>query len=313
MSVAKPSHRRRTDALSDFITPALRSLVCRPLSVDDDVIARVWRRYLASRKQEDFERLFEHYAPSARAVVTHIARRVKRVGNDDFGTMLSDGFLGLMNCIRRTLYYSPGRFQIFLSRGVRSRVWHEAKRRRWGGEARVDGLGIINSIRATFVAEQGELPTREQIVRELAQRVVNPNVYFQYLDDPQTGLVSFGHSEVDPIEYLEVDQSPDTLSELVEREDADAVRIAMGIAMRQLKGQDRSMLRMMRRGHGAPRIAKALGLAERTVSRRLNGILWELRGNAELAAHLGVVPEPPPSGSPFNWPAIPSTPAKLAG
>ena len=72
--------------------------------------------------------------------------------------------------------------------------------------------------------------------------------------------------------------------------DAEALRLAF----KRLKGEDRKLLRMVLDGAGCVAVSRLLCISQSRASQRINGLLWQLRSSAELAAYLGVEPTPKP-------------------
>jgi RNA polymerase sigma factor (sigma-70 family) len=272
----------------DFTPEIVRRMNAR--SFDGPETAEVWQRYLSDRNRADFDWLFNQYLP----VVWYEARKVKRqqpgLFPDPLGDYVSDACLGLLQTIPQIKFFTPGVTQIYIRQYVKRAIWNLARSRSWAGRKRIESMRTIQQIRSVLTAQHGCVPEREAIVAALAEKVKNPNIYFSYFDEGINQMVPRSQLEKEDGRKLMRNEDPHSPDPSAKVMDEEVVRLAM----KGLDKVDRKILRMALAGDGDTAIGKAVGLSRSRVRVRLNGVLWESRCRADLAAYLGVEPDEAP-------------------
>jgi DNA-directed RNA polymerase specialized sigma subunit len=292
-----PSAAHRNACKSAEFPPSLRHRLLTPMVKDGPAIAAVWFRYLADRNAADFSRLCDHYTPIAWMDV-------------------SDGLLGMIQQIQ--LAESFAEFYTFstIRRAVRRAIWNEMRARSWSGRRRAEQLQTVQRIRGELTRELGRVPDKNEIIVRLADQVTNPNIYIPAIED--VGTVMNNPSQWDRrTRSGEIEHAMKNIADHKSGLPIDAVLggEAMRVAMKRMKGVDRKIFRLLLAGHEQSVIADKVGLSRTTVHQRLNGLLWTARCNAELAAYLGVEPDPalPARSANRHYPAFKAEPARRVG
>ena len=100
----------RRQATGTQTTPAFDALLHRPFIRDDSEILPVWTRYLAGRKDADFQALVCHYLPLVLIVASALKCRANGAFREDTDAYLSDGILGLCRAIRYIKSFDAEKF-----------------------------------------------------------------------------------------------------------------------------------------------------------------------------------------------------------
>lgn len=255
----------------------------------------LWSRY-ADGDEAAFSPLVAHFAPQAFIVACQLKRRRPDFYAEPLDVLTSDGQLGLIRAMRSTRCFHSG-FRTYARTAVRHAIRRGVFDRRWGGRYQAERQGIVEEQRSRLVQEHGRLPTRAEMAAALRGIVLNPALHVDG-EPAMEPLSASARAVADP-------GAP--------RPDAEALgREAVRLAMKGLRPADRQILGLVMEGHGPKRVAAELGVSENTAARRINGVLWEARSRADLAAHLGTEPvQRPPvkhgwkSGWKSSGPAVP--------
>lgn len=278
-------------------------------------IARCWERFLRDRRCLSARtRIIEHYAPFVRL---HASRLL--AGNPDFfgrdlNVLLSDGMLALLYYLEKTDVPLAPAFRAYqIKRRVIWQIWKSATERMYGGRKSMKKAGILRRERAQLTQQLGRVPTPEEMTDAIARLIDNPEISIG--QDERTRLAlqlgraptpeetrgALRHLADNPAIYfgrintvsLTRDDGSGQEPAAKSRDVAEPIidRETVKLALKGLRGDDRKIVRLLLSGYGPKEIGQKMGFAnERGIRRRLNGVLWELRRRADLAAHLGVEP-----------------------
>lgn len=243
--------------------------------------ADTWHRY-QSGDAAAFDELVEHYAPMVAIVVAKAKRRNPELFNEAFADLLSDGAIGLMRAIRN--WETIGTYWAKNAQGeIRRAMRREVIMRRFGiSHRQAMYKGIIACERSRFVQEHGRMPERHELAARLTGHIANP---IMAIDRP--GMCPVSNTEDAKLTRCEMRQ-------VQTREDAPDQRAidreTIRLACKGLSDADKRIFKMLLKGASPTDIATATGLKRDTVLRRLNGVLWEARQRADLAAYVGTEP-----------------------
>lgn len=265
--------QRDLDARDDAALPAA---IRRRQPADTADTDELWRRYKREDDAAAYRALCEHYAPIGYVV----PRRLKRRNPDRYwqplGDLVSAGLMAVVTGVRTILYPSPRAPFNYLFQAAVYAVHRETTALRWCGPETSNKIALANRIRADLTQEHCRVPTPEEVGERLAGLITNANFY---VDDRPRQMRGGADSIVraDPAA-----PSPD--AETLQAELRE-------LLARDLKPDDRKILRMLLRGLRAVEIARELGITKQAASFRVNGLLWTLRSNAKVAAYVGVEPD----------------------
>jgi DNA-directed RNA polymerase specialized sigma subunit len=310
MQVQKP--RKFDDLLSD-LTPSLRKLIRTPLRLAGPDVTAAIERYSRDGNAADFDRVFAHFAPIALIESIRLKRLHESVFIEPIAEYISDALLGLVKTIQqynqRHKGFSFGSFCYGVKRDVGRQIWHGFYERRPAG-SKTRALRTLARIRSDLTRELGRVPTREELAGRLAGKLTNPQIHFARFSDRSHQVLAPSQEDE------EFNQRLENVADARASDPAKAVldREAIGVALKGLKGDDRKILRLLLQGLNPSQIAERVGLNRRNVLNRCNGVLWESRCRAELAAYVGVQPDaaPPAKNSHSYFPTFNPTPSKLA-
>jgi DNA-directed RNA polymerase specialized sigma subunit len=243
--------------------------------------AEPWRRYLADRGDADaFQRLCIHYAPIALIAALQIWRARREQFFEPFEELVSDAMFGIIRAITSAKGYHPATGRRRLYDEARRAIRREKLARSWAPRRVVERKGTIERVRAEFIAEHYRPPSHAELTERLAGLITNP-------------AVQIGDLAV-MIPASQTSGAARALGSLREREDAPPRRAQdrelMELAKRKLCAEDRKILLWVLQGFSDLGIARRLNIHHSTATKRVRGILWELRARADLAAYLGVEP-----------------------
>ena len=283
--------KRPTSALSQQVQ--LRpSPFRRHMTLDSPATQATWRRYSVDRNAADEKALVEHYLPLCQILVYQLKRSRPEFYWEDEDTLISDATLALLRTIRRHHHIDGCHgFRVFASGRMRCIIHREITGRMWSHRRGYERLRVIAQARARLIQELGRMPTPDELTAALAGLITNPDIAVgkspQWLSPSQLDRKSNARRLRGAMEAFADRSAPSPDAPMIERE-------TMRLALKGLKGDDRTMLKMLAAGAGTREIARKLAVNLPTLHGRLNGILWELRCRADLAEYAGVVPEPAP-------------------
>jgi RNA polymerase sigma factor (sigma-70 family) len=220
---------------------------------------------------------------------------------DPLDDLISDGCLGLMRAIARTEGRHPDAIFSYIWKLIRMTIRkgilerHEQYQNHYADER----VHVMARARARLTQQFGRVPTPEELLAEVGSSIGNPQFY---MDVP--GVMHFSADEDGRLQAGNIadwrEPSPD--DKLLE---ADARRMAM----KELKGSDKTIFALLMKGDCPADIARKMGVSRQRICQRLNGVLWEARCRVDLAAYLGVAPEESkPTLRKSKFPAISSLP-----
>jgi RNA polymerase sigma factor (sigma-70 family) len=247
---------------------------------DDSAAPALWRDYARDPGDVTRNRLAEFYLPLAAAFAGWLGRRNPDLAVTRAEELVSDCCVGLLEAITCWRGDDLARFRTY-AMAVMKRVVFEAvaEWRFTKDRVRTARRRVLRKFRKEFVRDHGRLPTRGE--EEAVLRGLLDNPAFQVGNDPRL-LADTDAAEAGHVKRAAAAQRP-VDSGLLDRE-------AVALALSQFAGDDRRIVRMVLDGASLWEIAKAMNVAERAVSRRVNGLLWVARSNVELARYLGVEP-----------------------
>jgi DNA-directed RNA polymerase specialized sigma subunit len=158
--------------------------------------------------------------------------------------------------------------------------------RRWGGRRGSKRASVIRKVRGALTAELGRTPVESEMLGRLRGLVTNPNFYIGD-EAKMLPMSDFSRKQNAAARNISEDATPAVQRVM----DADTIRLAS----KGLNRLDRKILKMLLAGESHSDIARQLGIGNSTVRDRANGLLWEARCRADLAAHLGVEPATMPA------------------
>jgi len=254
---------------------------------EDAASAGLWHAWLKRRDRAAFDGLLVRYLPVARAMAWRMKRRRPAYYHEPIGDLVSDGVLGIIRFIQYRARYQPEMMlgaafwavARYIRRCVAGRFWT-------GGHSR-GRLDELEHIRSSLTQELGRVPSRSELTSELAKSITNPNIVIdvpkiERLPDWPLAVENDSDSQDGPM----ID--PDLLR-----------RVAKGLDKR-----DRKLLRMTLRGLCPAEIASKFGVSRERGRQLVNGLLWTLRANKQLAHAMGVEAIDRPRGSRGKLPRI---------
>jgi RNA polymerase sigma factor (sigma-70 family) len=295
---------------------ALRKPFLPPLSADTEETRQLWRRYVRDDADRDaLDQLTAHYAPLTYYAAIRLATRGGIFADEVFDDLVSDGCLGLLHAIRRTKFppVTPewaGTFRRLARRCIVNTITREVVNRQpfTGGYSRTLRATVISEQRRSFVQQNGRMPDDVELSAQITSLITNPNFYTSH--SRKHVLQIFRGIKRDPsmlrqprvraVSQLEDPAQRRSILDQAAPADADADgqaivnKEAMRLAMRDLRGIDRTLFRMAIDGDDTKTIAAATGLNVRQVYDRVNGLFWQARCRADLADYLGVRPAEQP-------------------
>jgi hypothetical protein len=184
---------------------------------------------------------------------------------EKFADLSVEQFLGRVHCTVRWAF-SEG----FCNRGP------------WAKRIRKGEYVETKNWRRRFVRKHGRVPTADEREAFISTLINNPNIEvkvprkinFSALDQ---GDSTRARTYADPC-------AADPSMPVVNRE-------TMRLALKGLSPVDQTILKMLLDGEAPIEISKTVRLTKATMLKRLNGVLWEARCRADLAAYLDVEPE----------------------
>ncbi|MGD0766698.1 MAG: hypothetical protein ABSB42_00585 [Tepidisphaeraceae bacterium] len=307
------------DYLQDEISPGLHECLSASVPAESPEISERWRRYLIDRNPADFARLIEIYAPYVRFMVVHVRAVNPDVFTNHVASAISDGIIGLIEAIQHTRAFDAGEFRFKAGFAIRRAIWREFKSRTWGGRARAERQGTVDKIRDSLRMILEREPDRDEVIAELKLRTIHWKQYMPFVDAPSARMISLSDEPCPdlPILKLIADAKAVTpIDRLIEREapvEPAGKSRALELALKGVHGIDRKIFNWMMQGIGPAEIARMIGLHPRACESRVNKLKWMARCNKNLAAYLGVKPDPelPPTRG-GHWLKFDPPPAPLA-
>lgn len=293
----------RSVPTKDLTAPAtVANLYTRdPGGIESPATAELFRRYHVDGDQEAYWALCMHFAPLARINARILKNR--RPGyfiNETVEDLTSDGFLGLMLAVRQATIRPLGTFRSFAHARIQWAIYRHVANRSWMKKHALDSLNVVAQARQELFAHTGRLPSAGELAQAVASRIDNVNFYVDH--QPKAESLNGSHNAIDP--------APGPDERAMAAEACDIFRRAI----KHVHGVDRRMLKLLLGGAGVREIGRQLGIDFHKVSRRISGLLWEVRCRADLAESLGVQPAELPHVPPRKHrPHVSSLgPAKLA-
>jgi RNA polymerase sigma factor (sigma-70 family) len=242
-------------------------------------VMALWKRFKMSGRVRDFHALCEHYAPLATSIAIALKKRQPATFSEPLDDLVQDGMLGLVVGVRGIPWPCVSPIQLLRMR-IDWTIRRQTIDRRWEGRNyNLDRRPVLTA-RQSLVERYGRMPTPEEVSAELGGKVSNPQFYV----DNRVQVLA---SQTKEAAYA-VRRCPDESELSPERVAMNRELVRM--ISRKLKGEDRKLFRLVMKGLRPFEIGKAVGIPPGTVHRRLNGLLWQLRCQADLAAYLGVEP-----------------------
>jgi DNA-directed RNA polymerase specialized sigma subunit len=245
-------------------------------------VADAWRRFKLHDDQAAFQFLCQHYLYLVTIRCAVIMRRRPELF-PDFGEMVSDGTIGLIESIR--YFELPANMQSdwffrspFALRRITRYIFTSPRCRRWPGLKRNQRQTIIEEARGRLVQKLGRVPTPPELAESLHGIINNAEIHVGH----HPTMEHFGCDKETGKQVRQIaGQTPDVDEPMLSRE-------VVALALKGLKGKDRLILKRLIAGARQFKIAKELGLSFTAATRRMNGVLWEGRCRADLAEYLGV-------------------------
>jgi hypothetical protein len=260
----------------------------RNLESDTPAILQTWQRYLENPTDADRRTLFDFYAPLAWIAAAKCKRRDPLFFREPIEDLAADASIALWEALPKAQFACAfGKYALL---AMRKGISREVLKR--SGIVRRERWNILVSIRARFVRDEGRMPDS----RELNERLM------MVLDNPAFAP-AFAPSAARPrIRCIHDCQSPKAatiaIRNALSREPSPDARMledeTIRLALKEFHGTDRKILKRILRGDAPRKIALDVNLPVSAVRYRLNGLLWEARARADLAAHLGTAPVPVP-------------------
>jgi RNA polymerase sigma factor (sigma-70 family) len=296
------AHPSRRASLRDELPAAYQGRV-----PSDRATAPLLRPYLSDPTPAGRDGLVCHYLPLVVAVSLHTLYRWRSRPAPTLEEMVSDGTLGLIGAVERfPLIRSSGEashFRAYCNGAIRTHIYRERTRRRWGGQASPRGA-LDRRIRRRLVRTLGRMPTPAEFETELARLVTNPDFH---VGERALMFAASDRKAVARAMAGAEDDGREVGTEAIDRE-------TMRLAMKGLDKSERELLKLVLDGHGRREIARRLGVCPDTADRRMRGVLWQSRARADLAAYLGVEPQEAPQSQKSTYLPSPATfPARMVG
>jgi len=274
--------------VSTFSEIELLPLEFRKRIPDEDAAsARLWHAWLKRRDRAAFDVLFVRYLPMARVKAYCMKLRRPWVYREPLGDLISDAVMGVWKFLWYCKTYEPQLILPYLSWTIARYIRRCVTGRFWTGGHSRRRLDELEHIRSSLTQELGRVPSRSELTSELAKSITNPNIVIdvpkiERLPDWPLAVENDSDSQDGPM----ID--PDLLR-----------RVAKGLDKR-----DRKLLRMTLRGLCPAEIASKFGVSRERGRQLVNGLLWTLRANKQLAHAMGVEAIDRPRGSRGKLPRI---------
>jgi DNA-directed RNA polymerase specialized sigma subunit len=274
----------------------LPSIFRQPLPPVDETI-KLWQQYQDTGAESDFQTIIERFAP----LVFFVAHRLKLQNPDlftgDFEDLIGDGMLALAAFVRRIAHKNAAIFLHAVRTHVRDRIYRaQLLRRGISTEQRTKyPAGFFVAARAAFVRQHGRMPSKPELAAMLAETIDNPGM--QFGERPSI------HSHSDLSDASQMANEPSAHDDAPDK--AAINREMMKLASKKLHGDDLKVFKLAIAGWPVEKIAAKLNRNVAGVHKRINGVFWTVRANAELASYLGVEPvKELPRGERGDWPSI---------
>jgi DNA-directed RNA polymerase specialized sigma subunit len=263
----------------DSITPALRALLSADFSANDPAAAQLWSNYLRARDDVGAHALEGFYLPVVFMVASKLKRRRPAEFPDDFGTMISDGYLTLCRMVRRAESMRSD-FAFLLYGAIVRGLYNRRDERSFGGRGRIGSRRSLSFVLAEMSSRLGRPPSRQEVVTELRRRFKQPGALLARLDDPAPRMIQFPEPLTPgrPMPWPD-DRAPDP-ADVAERSDL------YNYILRNLSPVDGRVLAMILDGRIYADIGKALGFSRQRVEQRLKRIIKQVRALPGLAGLL---------------------------
>jgi DNA-directed RNA polymerase specialized sigma subunit len=268
--------QRRRDALRERISEHPAAMQSR--RVDWTVANEMWRRYRHDGDASAFGPLIESLLP----IITHIASDQKRFNRlyrfDPVDELIADGYRGLVLLAKRTDDETLRQFIFQMRLTAREEMRRGVCMRHFGGEQAFRRDCVIQEQRGRLTQQLGREPNRAELIESLRPLLTNPQIQIGELPERlslETGADARAGAE----------DATATIDDPTQRMiDAEVIRLAK----KSLKGIDRKIFDLCMRGESAREIGRQLNLNGSTAQKRkrINGTLWAIRRNAELAKYL---------------------------
>jgi DNA-directed RNA polymerase specialized sigma subunit len=240
-------------------------------------------RYLESGADADRDAIATLYLPLITAMALN---RRKRRDDSELDELISDGCAAVMNVIQRHADLPLYRFVTMMCSAIRCSFIAGSQHRQWAGAVRgkTHGLRTMSMLRKVFFRQHGRFPKSDEIRTALGQMIDNRFIENEFRKPRMIASSSLADRDgAELLAQMASAATPSPVYELMGRE-------AIALALKPLKGVDRTMFKLAIDGVSDVEIAKRVGLGPSKVGERINGLLWEARCRADLAGYLGVVP-----------------------
>lgn len=175
-----------------------------PLDLTTPEIRDVWTRWALERREEDRNRLLEHYLPIlpivARRVLKPLGKQGEHVDSED---ILAYGVFGLLDAIERFDPNLGHRFESYALDRVRGAILDELRKpnESWVPRIVKDRARALVSALSRIEARLGREPSERELAVELGwslERVREARVWASSLDASSFDVLSAGGSHVGP-------------------------------------------------------------------------------------------------------------------
>jgi DNA-directed RNA polymerase specialized sigma subunit len=246
----------------------------------DETVAALHARYQATGSDADRDALASIFLGQ----VTMMAiNRKMRWPHAELDELISDGCLGVMRIISKFGDLPLDRFRRMIFGAIKIAFSAGVAERMWAGGKKLDARDnrTMLQIRSMFLKQHGRMPTGEEIRAALNQMIDNGQIEKEFTRANMIpASVAADEDGVDLLAQLGADGHVGPVYETISRE-------TMKIALRGLKGTDRTIFKCAIEGMNPREIGERVNLNTATVYKRVNGLLWAARCRADLAAHLG--------------------------
>lgn len=244
---------------------------------------QLWRDYLNDPTAAHHGALVEYFLPLVRALAV---RSKWRLGDrlDELDVVIADGCVGLLRVIEQIAERGVGAdrntWMHYIRSAVRRSFLFEHRSRTWGAGAQSEDTKLMRRFQRRFTRDYGRVPTSREQHTFIGSLITNPQIEIESLRRSMKCVPDFSasprpaHGQAAP---CGVDRP------LLDRE-------VMKLAMKNLRGVDRTIFKMAFNGHSGSEIAAKVGLHHDAVRTRLNGVLWEARKRADLAKYFELEP-----------------------
>jgi DNA-directed RNA polymerase specialized sigma subunit len=264
-------------------------LTARPT---DQQIQTALDDYVESRSDQDREALAALFLPLITAMA--IRRKVRGAPNSEVDDLISDGCLALLNVIRRHSELSVSRFCKYVFGAIRLQFFGGMGERMWAGGKKQHARDnrTMLQLRSMFLKQHGRMPTGVELRAALDRLIENGQIEKDFTRVKMIAAsAADGGADEDGVDLLSAvgkDGHVGPLYETINRE-------TMNLALRGLKGIDRTIFKLAIEGTSVDRIAKQVKRSQSYINQKVNVLLWNARVRKDLAAYLGAEPAEAPA------------------